>query len=260
MTDLRQHPPPPYEHIRHSPEDHYILAQQYNNSINPPPHHMLGEKYPMSDNNINAAVYRSENPQHQQPIEYNRDQQMYHQLEGAENHKGIHHLADINVDYDETISNNDDNSNMKDLSPVTDSSKLDDPKAYTQSMRTPSYANNSDKSNYDYAGNAIRARNFKDMQSPAESSEGTEVGVGNYQMEAHDSEENHRLSKDGGNGELGNNLRTYPSSEDLNQTMSSDHGGEKITSGSDDEGESSSFGGAFLEWNTEIKLNILSSR
>lgn len=256
MTDLRQHPLP-YDHIRHSPEDHYILAQQYNN-IHPPSHHMLAaaaaqvhgqqqqqqqQQSPqeLHHNNNNSAVYP------QPPIEYNRDHPhnhhhhpMYHQLEGGgnNNHKGLHHANDPNGDYDETMSNNDDNSSMKDLSPGVESSKLvvnahqmrNSSSAYADNCDMPPGQVNKSSANYDYAGNAIRARSFKDMQSPAESSEGTDAGTNHY-MEGQEGE------KDTGNGEVGNNLRTYPSSEDLNQTMSSEHGGEKITSGSDDEGE-----------------------
>lgn len=256
MTDLRQHPQ--YEHIRHSPEDHYILAQQYNsnnNNIHPPPlppHHLPHHEveHPLNPHTNNGAAYRAD---HQQPtpIEYSRDQQMYHQLEGTHhnnnNHKAIHLNVDPNGDYDETMSNNDDNSSMKDLSPGTEPGKsINDPKAYSQAMRN-SYADNCDmpvshKTGYDYAGNAIRARSFKDMQSAGESSEGADVGsMPSYMERGPEAEENHRLldsAKDSGNGEVGtaNNLRTYASSEDLNQTISSEHGGEKITSGSDDEG------------------------
>lgn len=193
---------------------------------------------------------------------------MYHQLEGTNNnnnnHKAHHHLnVDPNGDYDETMSNNDDNSSMKDLSPGTETSKLiNDPKVYPHAMRN-TYADNCDmnKAGYDYAGNAIRARSFKDMQNPAESAEGGEVGgMPNYMDQGQEGEENHRLmAKDSGNGEGGNNLRTYPSSEDLNQTISSEHGGEKITSGSDDEGGSRGSEEYSFKC-SEIKYQILSFR
>lgn len=141
------------------------------------------------------------------------------------------------------MSNNDDNSSLKDLSPGTENSaKMNTSKGYPHSIRT-SYQDNCDlpaqmdRNNYEYsANNAIRARNFKDMTSPVDGVEGANY-LENMDHGGQQGEENHRLAKEPGNGEVGNNLRTYPSSEDLNQTASSDHGGEKITSGSDDEGE-----------------------
>lgn len=180
---------------------------------------------------------------------------MYQQLDEANNHKGSKsqyggnmalgiHLNDPNGDYDETMSNNDDNCSVKDLSPGTENgSKLsNDPKGYE--MRT-NYPDNCDiagqmnKHQYEYLNSnnnaAIRPRNFKDIQSPTENSEG-QTYLENMDRTQQGEE---RLAKESGNGEVGNNLRTYPSSEDLNQTASSEHGGEKITSGSDDEGEGS---------------------
>ena len=191
-------------------------------------------------------------------MDYQRDHQqtMYHQLEGNNNnhvnHKALH-LSDASAEYEETMSNNEDNSSTKDLSPGTETAK---------GMRS-SYADNCDKGSYEtYAGNAIRARNFKEMQSPTESSEGTgEGGMGNYmegmENRAQDGEEVHRKEAGGGNGEAGGNLRSYPSSEDLNQTISSEHGGENITSGSDDEGEWGRLGEGE---EPEIKWQIPSSR
>lgn len=247
LTDLRHHLP--YDHSRGHPDDHYI--QQYN-AIHPPSqqinlsavHHQQppsdahpGLKYlPLNYNNSNSQAYRPEHLQQQQP--------MYLELESGahNNHKALHN-TDSNGDYDETMSNNEDNVSIKDLSPGVENSEINGgagPKGYGQSP----FAENCDqkgKPNYDYAGNPIRARNFKEMQSPGDGSEQGAAesggGLANNYMEGHGGEEVlNRLPKESSaNG--GNGLRTYPSSEDLNQTVSSDHNGEKITSGSDDEGE-----------------------
>lgn len=204
-------------------------------------------------------------------MEYARESQLYLQLEGsAANHKalGHHQVNEANGDYDDTMSNNDDNASIKDLSPGTESNinKLREAKTYAHQMRTTtSYPeNNCDmaKSGYDYQGNIIRARNFKEMQGPTDSSEGLDGAAGPYPMETQeerDENQLHRMGKETGNGDGG--LRTYPSSEDLNQTVSSEHGGEKITSGSDDEGEFWSFA-VRKDWYkySEIEWGFLSSR
>lgn len=182
-------------------------------------------------------------------------------------------MNDSNGDYDETMSNNDDNSSVKDLSPGTENgNKITNSKGYAPHAIRGPYSDNCDmvgKSHYEYSNNnnnntAIRPRNFKEMQVTAENTEGT-----NYleNMDRVQSEEgSHRHSKDvTGNGEVSGSLRTYPSSEDLNQTVSSEHGGEKITSGSDDEGERIRFigfgsGEMDVDNVAEIKYGILSSR
>lgn len=277
-TDLRQHPQ--FELMRHSPEEHYILAQQYNNLHPPPPHQLLVGQQQQQQQQLtppaqlhspqdqdkyhpnNPAAYRSDHP----VVDYHHREQIYQQLDSANNNNNNNnnkvtlglHLNDSNGDYDETMSNNEDNCSVKDLSPggggLQPGSKLnnDPTKGYTQAALR-AYADSCDistsaqmnKSSYECSANGIRPRNFKEMQSPNDGMEtggGGGGGVGNAgtngNMGGYMDEEHHRMGKSGGEGGVNNNgnLRTYSSSEDLNQTISSEHGGEKITSGSDDEG------------------------
>lgn len=220
-------------------------------------HIRLSDAHDKYHPNNNTAAYRSEHP-----ADYHREQ-VYQQLDGGNNNNnnnnkstlGIHLNVDSNGEYDETMSNNEDNCSVKDLSPGLQGSKGTDPsKGYSQALRV--YADSCDisstaqmnKPSYECSANGIRPRNFKDMQSP--SGDGMEMvggpatneGLVGYMErgEQQQGEEHRRIGKGSegaiNNNNNGDNLRTYSSSEDLNQTISSEHGGEKITSGSDDEG------------------------
>lgn len=172
-----------------------------------------------------------------------------------------------NNDFDDTMSNHEDHdSSVKDLSPqmAHNSKRIHKSTAYQNGNNNNNYVDNCemvDKSklhSFDYlnnnnnnnsnnnsnpCGNMIRARHFDEIQANEDPSSLMENGHRDYHRGSENrqqtnSEEQTRLNNDDStalSAEI--TLRTYPSSEDLNQQTNSSEQGEKITSGSDDEGE-----------------------
>lgn len=138
------------------------------------------------------------------------------------------HISEENVDdFDDSISNGEEI--VKDLSPVGGGIG-----AAVACLKRKHYDDvdvGTNKTNYDYMKNfdGIRARSFEEIQNDELKHQRMMTGSQEYRIE----ETNKTIDESCG-------TNNYASSEDLNQTNSSEQG-EKITSGSDDEGGMSLF-------------------
>lgn len=141
------------------------------------------------------------------------------------------HLYDDNVnEFDDSLSNNGDNSKELIDTNTTKRQRFDDINDMNGMLK---YKNNGDGtikgSTFDYMKSfeGIRARNFDDIQN--DEHQRLMPGSGEYRLNATSDELNRNCDENGASASV-----NYASSDDLNQTNSSDHG-DKVLSGSDDE-------------------------
>lgn len=151
------------------------------------------------------------------PTNFNQQQNLINKEINMKNH-----ITEENVDdFDDSISNGEEI--VKDLSPVGGIV------AAGTCLKRKNYDDvdvGTNKTNYDYMKNfdGIRARSFEEIQNDELKHQRMMTGSQEYRIE----ESNKTIDESCG-------TNNYASSEDLNQTNSSEQG-EKITSGSDDEG------------------------
>lgn len=186
----------------------------------------------------NDDHHQHQHTQHLHPHHHHQQQHPMQQQQQQQQPPHHHQMYDESViEFDDSMSNNGDNS--KDLTPTSGGGggkrkhfdhDLDDGAMLK-------YKNNSDaiKNSYEYLKNfeGIRARNFDEIQSDEHHSVHQQrmLNSSEYNRINAGSDEPNRLGEDAG----ANTNVNYASSDDLNPTNSSEHGGEKAMSGSDDE-------------------------